>query len=92
MWEKAKKDSPITLKRLINGAIQKTSNTYVLIGSNTFERRWVKYEIIKSVAPNNHLFGVHINKIKGKDQLTKNYDSNPFEYLGYKYSEDGTKL
>jgi hypothetical protein len=24
--------------------------------------------------------------------LTKNYGNNPFDYLGYEYSEDGTKL
>lgn len=92
VWEKAKKDSPLALKRLINGAIKNTSNTCVLIGSETFERRWVKYEIIKSVAAGNHLFGVHINKIKGRNQLTKNYGNDPFDYLGYEYSEDGTKL
>ena len=92
IWEKAKKDSPIALKRLINGAVKNTSNTCVLIGSDTSNRRWVKYEIFKSLASGNHIFGVHINKIKGKDQKIKNYGDNPFENLGYQYSEDGKKL
>lgn len=92
VWEKAKKQSPIALKRLINGAIKNTSNTCVLIGSKTFERRWVRYEIIKSIASGNHLFGVHINRVKDKNQKVKNYGNNPFKYLGYKYSEDGSKL
>ncbi|WP_282075865.1 TIR domain-containing protein [Maribacter aquivivus] len=92
VWESAKKDSPIAVKRLINRAISNTSNTCILIGSDTYERRWVRYEIIKSLASGNHLFGVHINKIRGRNQLTENYGLNPFDYLGYEYSDDGTKL
>jgi len=92
VWETAKKDSPLAVKRLINKSIANTSNTCVLIGTDTFERRWVRYEIIKSMASGNHLFGIHINKIKGRDQLTKNFGKNPFDFLGFEYSADGTKI
>ena len=92
IWENAKKDSIMALKRLINNGIKNTSNTCVLIGSETTNRRWVKYEIFKSMEAGNHIFGVHINKIKGKDQKTKNYGINPFENLGYHYSNDGKRI
>lgn len=92
VWEKAKKESPLALKRLINGAIKNTTNTCVLIGSETFERRWVRYEIIASMAAGNHIIGVHINKIRGKDQKQKAQGQNPFNYLGYRFSDDGKKL
>lgn len=47
IWEDAKKTGSIVLKRLINKEVQNTSVTVVLIGSNTYARRWVRYEIIK---------------------------------------------
>ena len=74
LWEKAKKesDAEAALKRLINGGLDNTSNTCILIGSNTYARPWVRYEILQGFKRGNHLFGVHINSIKGKDGLTKN--------------------
>ena len=51
--------------------------------------RVVRYEILKSFRRRNHLFGVHINSIKAKDQLTKTAGPNPLEYVGVTYSADG---
>src|SRR5690606_22288315 len=92
IWETAKKNGDLAIKRLINGSIKNTSNTCVLIGDDTFSRRWVRYEIIKSMASGNHIFGVHVNKIKCRNQLTKTYGNNPLDYLGFEYSGDGKLL
>ena len=92
IWETAKRTSPLALKRLINRELQQTSVTTVLIGSGTYARRWVRYEIVKSMARGNKLLGVHINCIKGKNGRTKGSGTNPFACLGYKYSDDGRKL
>lgn len=92
IWEKAKKEGSMALKRLINGSIKNTSNTCVLIGTDTFNRRWVNYEIMQSLKSGNHIFGVHINGIKGKDGKTKTNGSNPLYYLGYSFSENGKKV
>jgi len=92
VWENAKKTSELAVKRLINGAIQNTTVTCVLIGSETFKRRWVRYEIMKSIQKGNKIFGVHINGIRGKDEKTKTLGPNPFEYLSYKFNENGNKL
>jgi len=92
IWETAKKTSDLAVKRLINNELKHTSNTCVLIGTETYLRRWVRYEIFRSIYKGNHLFGVHINKIKGKNQLTKAYGKNPFDYLGLEYSDDGKKV
>lgn len=92
IWEDAKKTSDLALKRLINKGLENTSNTCVLIGSDTFNRRWVSYEIMKSLEKGNHIFGVHINSIKCKNQKTKSKGNNPFYYLGYSFSSDGKKL
>ena len=92
IWETAKKKGNLALKRLINGGLKGTSNTCVLIGSETYDRQWVSYEIMKSMSLGNHIFGVHINSIKGKNGKTKTKGSNPFYYLGYSFSKDGKRL
>lgn len=89
IWETAKKTGVIALKRLINKGLDNTSTTVVLIGDETYNRRWVHYEIMKSINKGNTLFGLHINKIKGKNGKIKNYGVNPFDYLGIEFSNDG---
>jgi hypothetical protein len=89
IWEEAKKTSPVALKRLINGELHNTSVTAVLIGSDTWHRRWVRYEIMKSVERGNRVLGIHINNIKGRDQLTKPLGLNPFDNLGLEINADG---
>lgn len=92
IWESSKKQGAAALKRLINGEIQNTSVTAVLIGSDTYSRQWVRYEIFKGLAKGNKILGIHINSIKGKDSKIKSLGPNPFEYLAIKYSADGKKI
>jgi hypothetical protein len=91
IWEEAQRTSPLALKRLINAELQNSSVTAVLIGSDTWARRWVRYEIMKSVERGNIVIGVHINSIKGRDQLIKVAGPNPFANLGLEVSADGTR-
>ncbi|MCX0340187.1 TIR domain-containing protein [Acinetobacter radioresistens] len=91
IWKEAKKISILALKRLINNEIIGTSNTCVLVGTNTYQRPWVRYEIFKSIHKGNHLFAVHINGIKGKDGQTKNLGKNPFDCNGVRFNEDGSQ-
>ena len=92
IWETARRTSDLALKRLINHELENTSVTAVLIGSETFLRRWVRYEIIRSMAKGNTLLGVHINGIAGKDGRTKQNGPCPFEYLSYHRSPNGTHI
>lgn len=92
IWEEAKKQGDIALKRIINGGLDNTSNTCVLVGTETYARPWVRYEILKSFVRGNHLFAVHINGIKGKDQKIKVLGPNPLEYVGVTYSQDGRTM
>ncbi len=91
IWEEAKNTSPLSLKRLINAELENTSVTAVLIGSHTWGRRWVRYEIMKSIERGNSVLGIHINGIKGKDQLTKESGPNPFDNLGLEIDANGTR-
>lgn len=88
IWEEARKDSPIALKRMINEALIGTSVTCVLIGSETYQRPWVIYEIFRSIYKGNALIGVHINNISCKNGKKKSKGSNPFSSLGVFFSED----
>ena len=92
IWESAKKTSDLALKRLINSEIQNTSVTCVLVGTETFNRRWVDYELFKSLEKGNKIIAVHINGIKDKYGKTKTNGNNPLYYLGYSFDSNGTKL
>lgn len=62
-----------------------------MIGTNTYQRPWVRYEIFRSIYKCNKLIGVHINSIKGKDSKTKSLGLNPFNYTGIYFNEEGSK-
>ncbi|MGL4498299.1 MAG: TIR domain-containing protein [Planktothrix sp.] len=91
IWESAKKEGDIALKRLINASIKGTSTTCVLIGDFTYQRRWVRYEIMRSLQKNHFILGVHINSIQGKNGVGKKIGKNPLDYLGVKFSLPGEK-
>ncbi len=50
VWETAKKTGSIAVKRLVNGGLDGTSVTCVLVGTETYQRPWVRYELLKSVS------------------------------------------
>ena len=92
IWESTKKTGSTAIKRLINSGLNNTTATTVLIGSHTYSREWVRYEIIKSIEVGNKLVGVHINQIPDKYKTVKAAGANPFDYLGVSFSADGKKI
>jgi hypothetical protein len=89
LWENAKKRGPEALKQLINQGLTNTTVTCVLIGSQTYIRPWVRYEIFKSMRKGNRIIGVHINNIPDKYSKIKPLGPNPFEYLSIRYNDEG---
>jgi hypothetical protein len=89
LWEVAKRQGDLAVKRLINSAMNGTSVTCVLIGSETYQRRWVRYEIVRSLKKGSRIIGIHINSIAGKDSRTKGFGPNPLSYLGITFSDSG---
>jgi len=92
LWENTKRQGTAALKRLINTGLENTSATCVLIGTQTYARPWVRYEVLKSMKRGNKIIGVHINGIPDKHRQTKDFGPNPFDFLGVVYSEDGASL
>jgi hypothetical protein len=90
IWEDAKNTSPLALKRLIGAELKNTTVTVILIGSDTWARRWVRYEIFFSLKRGNHVLGIHINSIAGKDRKTKPLGADPFNNLAFEIGQNGT--
>ncbi|HHY35701.1 MAG TPA: TIR domain-containing protein [Firmicutes bacterium] len=81
LWERTKREGDLTIKRLINAGLEYTSVTAVLIGRETFSRRWVRYEIAKSFERGNGLLGIYIHNIPDKYGDLDSAGPNPFDYL-----------
>ncbi len=91
IWEDAELHGDAAVKRLIDSNLENTTVTCVLIGSNTWSRKWVRYEIMKSYDRGNALFGVHINGITDKNHQTFSQGSDPFKYLGFYIDKYGKR-
>src|SRR5438445_11324683 len=89
IWGSAARTGDIAVKRLINSGLEGTSTTCVLIGSQTYVRPWVRYEILKSFKRGNALLAVHINSIAGKNGLTKRLGPDPLLHVGVTFSKSG---
>ncbi len=90
LWEEAKIKTKKSLHNLIEDVgLYGTSVTSVLIGSNTFERPFVRYEIIKSFELGKGLIGVYINRIRSKHGYIDAKGRNPFDYVGLTIGENG---
>lgn len=92
MWEEAKKKGATAIKKLIDENLVDSGVTCVLIGSETYKRRWVRYEIIKSLERGNGLFATYINRIRGKDKKIKAKGANPFLFIKFKISNNGNEI
>lgn len=77
IWESAKASNDAAVQKLIDEALVGTSVTAVLIGSQTASRRWVQYEINKSVERGNGLLGIYIHNIKDFAGNTDYKGTNP---------------
>jgi len=84
LWEEARKKGEEALKRLINAGLDNTTVTVVLIGAETASRKWVDYEIQKSVDRGNGLLGIYVDKIKDQHGETSARGAVPKRLLDAK--------
>jgi hypothetical protein len=78
-WESIQRKGDEAVKRWISEQMQNTSVTVVLIGAETGERPWVRYEIVESWNRGNGIVGVRIHTIKDQDRRTDTAGPNPFD-------------
>jgi hypothetical protein len=83
LWESSQRENEESLKDLIRNGVSGTSAVCVLIGTETWTRRWVKYEIARALIDNRGLLAVHLNKLpKGHHRVTDEYEVNPLLFMG----------
>ena len=63
-FEEVEKGGDKAIKDWIDRQMENTSVTVVLVGKNTDESRWVKYEIEQSISRGNGIITVDISKIE----------------------------
>jgi len=77
LWEETQKRGDAAVRSLIDAGLDGTSVTVVLIGAETADRKFVSYEIEKSVACGNGLLGIRINNIKDQNGRTDSLGAVP---------------
>ena len=81
-FEEVKKGGEGAIKRWIEKQLDGTSVTVVLIGSQTNQREYVKFELSKSYEKGNGLLGIYIHQIKDRNGNTSAKGSNHFGEIG----------
>lgn len=89
-WESIKRQGDQAVKNWIERQLNGTSVTVVLIGKETASRRWVKYEIKRSIELGKGLIGIDISKIKDRHGNTDETGVNPLPngYKRYLWNSD----
>ena len=82
IWEASKRKGDDSLKNLIREGIDNTSVTCVLAGNQTWARRWVRYEIARSVVKGNGLLTVHVSGLKCMQNGVGTRGLNPLDFMG----------
>jgi len=92
-FEALRKQGDKAIQNWIDGQLKGTSVTVVLVGEETCNSRWVKYEIAKSKERGKGLLGIDISKIKDLQQnTTERCGEIPKDYPFYLWiKEDGYK-
>jgi hypothetical protein len=86
LWEEAKKKGDHVIQKMIDDALVGTSVTVVLIGAKTAGRKFINYEIDKSIERGNGILGIHIHNIKDQWGYTDTKGEVPSKLVKGGYS------
>lgn len=92
VFEASKRESDEALKRFLREGLENTSVTCVLAGTNTWARRWVRYEIARSIVKGNGLLTVYIDGVKNNKGETSVKGANPLAQMGVYRTTNGIFL
>ncbi|WP_316225176.1 MULTISPECIES: TIR domain-containing protein [unclassified Bradyrhizobium] len=82
LWESVQRKNPDGLKNLIRGGMAHASVVCVLVGTETWARPWVRYEIARSVIDKKGLLAVHLNGLRHHQRLTADArGENPLDFM-----------
>ncbi len=92
LWEEAnKKKGDKEIKKMIDKALENTSVTVVCVTYAISNRKYINYEIEKSIEKGNGLVAVQIHHLKDQNRLTGSAGAIPSQieangFKAYKYS------
>lgn len=89
-WEAVTRGGDDAIKRWISAQMTGRTCAVVLVGTNTANRKWINYEIVKAWDDGLGVVGIYIHGLKDAAQATSSKGSNPFDYIGY--GKTGKKL
>lgn len=89
-WETVKKGGEKAIKKWIADNMDRRTCVVVLIGEETANRPWVKYEIQKAWEDGRALLGIYINNIKDPNTGTCGRGANPFDQ--FTFSKNGKTI
>jgi len=87
-WEDLKRQGDDAVKRWIRDQMKNTSVVAVLIGRETANRRWVKFEIKEALRKGKGIVGVRVHGIENESGKTDIRGPDP---LDQSYSVDGSR-
>lgn len=82
-WETVKGRGDAAIENWISSQMSGKTCTVVLIGSNTANRKWINYEIVKSWNAGMGVVGIYIDGIKNLSGETSTRGKNPLDYITY---------
>ncbi len=88
VFEASKREGDESLKAFLRNGMKNSSVTCVLSGTQTWSRRWVRYEIARGVLKGNGLLTIDIHGIKNKDGQLAQKGANPLAQMAL-YRTDG---
>ena len=91
LWEETKKKGDAAIKRIIDKGLENTSVTTVCVTYGTTNRKYINYEIDKSLERGNGLVAVQIHHLKDQNGETGSAGAIPSQieangFKAYKYS------
>ncbi|RJR34115.1 MAG: hypothetical protein C4576_26935 [Desulfobacteraceae bacterium] len=91
LWEEAKKKGDKAIKKMIDDALWGTSVTMVFVTRGTTGRKYIDYEIEKSLERGNGLVAVQIHHLKDQYGNTGSAGAIPYQieangFKAYKYT------
>jgi hypothetical protein len=79
-YEKIMRETDTKIENWIEKQLKGASVLCVLIGKNTFDSKWVKYEIGRAFELKMGIFAIHINNLKDNNGNTTTEGQNPLKH------------
>lgn len=89
LWEDAKRKGDAALRKVIQEGLSGSSVTVALAAAETWNRPWVRYEIVRSFERGNGLMTLWINGQRDSEGNTASRGFDPMDCLSYQISSDG---